>query len=128
MIIYENKRAEKTEEERVSEILSRSAEWGDEMCQWLIDKNYNPKDDARVSGILQSFETFGVETCQNLLRQSIGIGMTSEMVQLSLGKPNNIDNREVREKWEKYRWIYGIPRQGAAYFGFKNGKVTKIKN
>jgi len=54
-------------------------------------------------------------------------GCTDEMVSYSLGKPTTIDNREVTAKCVKFRWIYGVPRQGASYIWFKDGKVTKIK-
>ena len=53
--------------------------------------------------------------------------MTDKMVKLSLGEPTSIDNREISDRGEKFRWIYGIPRKGAAYIWFKDCVVTKIR-
>ncbi|VAW42892.1 hypothetical protein MNBD_CHLOROFLEXI01-2192 [hydrothermal vent metagenome] len=70
---------------------------------------------------------WGEEMCQSLIQKKVALGMTDEMVRLSLGEPTNIDNREISDKGEKFRWIYGIPRRGTAYIWFKDGVVTKIR-
>jgi len=44
---------------------------------------------------MQKFDGFGTDLCQSLLQRKISIGMTTEMVKLSWGKPNNVDNREI---------------------------------
>ncbi|MBV6396888.1 MAG: hypothetical protein HFACDABA_02490 [Anaerolineales bacterium] len=121
----EAKRKE-AEEKRVEEILAHKAEWGEEMCQWLIEKGINTTQE-RVVEIMKQIDTFKVETCRNLIERKILLGMTDEMVRLSLGKPTSIDNKEVSAQTEKFRWIYGIPRRGATYISFKDGKVTNIK-
>lgn len=114
------------EEKRVQGILFHKNEWGDEMCQWLIDNDIDTSNQATLE-ILNNLQDWGKETCQDLLKRRISIGMTSEMVALAVGDPTSIDDRVVSEKEEKYRWIYGTPRQGATYIWFKNGIVTKIK-
>lgn len=114
------------EEKRVEEILTHRTEWGEEMCQWLIEKGINITQE-RVVGIMKQIDTFRVETCRNLIERKILLGMTDEMVRLSLGEPTSIDNKEVYAQGEKFRWIYGIPRMGATYISFKDGIVTNIK-
>jgi len=121
----EEKRKE-AEEKRVEEILAHKAEWGEEMCQWLIEKGINTTQE-RVIEIMKQIDTFKVETCRNLVERRILLGMTDEMVRLSLGEPTSIDNKEVSAQSEKFRWIYGYPRRGATYISFKDGKVTNIK-
>ncbi len=113
------------EEERVQDILGRKGELGDEMCQWLINNDINT--DMRVNEILQQFTQFGEETCKDIIQTRIAIGMTNEMVRLSRGKPTTIDNHIITSRSEKIRWVYGIPRRGATYVWFRNGKVVKIK-
>lgn len=114
------------EEKRVEEIFAHRTEWGEEMCQWLIEKGINTAQE-RVVEIMKQIDTFRVETCRNLIERKILLGMTDEMVRLSLGEPTNIDNKEISAQGEKFRWIYGIPRRGATYISFKDGKVTNIK-
>ena len=124
---YTKKQEEAKEQARVEDIQSHQSEWGEDMCNWLVQNKFTLSN-ARVAGIMQKFDEFGAETCQNLLQQKIGIGYTDEMVRLSLGEPTSVDNKEITEKWEKFRWIFGVPRQGAVYIWFKDGKVTKIKS
>ena len=126
----EEKRAllrKQAEEKRIENILAHRSEWSEEMCQWLIGIGADIND-ARVAGIMQQIDEWGIEMCQNLIQRRIGLGMTDKMVRLSLGEPTNVDNREINDKTEKFRWIYGIPRKGAAYIWFKDGVVTKIKH
>jgi hypothetical protein len=124
LIYYSHK---KSEEKRIGEILSHQTEWGEEMCKWLVGMSVNLKD-MRVAKIMQRYNEFGKEVCQKLLQKTLSIGMTDEMVMLALGQPSSVDNREISERGEKFRWIYGTPRQGAAYIWFKDGKVVKIKH
>jgi hypothetical protein len=123
LIWYSGKKAE---EKRVSEILAHQGEWGEEMCQWLIRNRYKLSE-PRTMAIMNNFQAWGKETCQKLLQKTIAVGSTAEMVGLSLGRPTSMDEKTLTEKDEKIRWIYGVPRQGATYIWFKNGKVTKIK-
>jgi hypothetical protein len=128
LIWYQIKNAQnrkQRESERVEAILTHREEWGVDVCQYLIESKREL--DERVTGIMAHGDEWGHDTCFNLLQQTIGIGMTSEMVRLSLGEPDTVDNRDATKTGEKYRWIYGVPRQGAAYIWFKNDKVTRIK-
>lgn len=118
--------SKKGEEKRVNEIQAHSGEWGDEMCQWLIQNKYRATD-PRTIAIMNKYQEWGKETCQKILQSKFSIGDTDEMVSLALGKPSSIDEQTITEKDVKFRWIYGTPRQGATYIWFKNGKVTKIK-
>lgn len=118
--------AQRAEAKRVNDIRAHQGEWGQGMCQWLIESNYRVSD-PRVMGIMSKFQPWGPETCQKLLQKTIAIGHTDEMVRLALGNPTSMDDHTITEKDEKIRWIYGVPRQGAVYIWFKNGKVTKIK-
>lgn len=116
----------KNEDKRVEEILAHSKDWGDEMCNWLIENGIQLSD-PRIDRIMSQYNTLGSETCQNLIQRKISIGMKAELVKLSLGSPTTVDNQEVTAKSEKFRWVFGIPRQGAVYIWFKDGIVTKIK-
>jgi hypothetical protein len=54
--------------------------------------------------------------------------MTPEMVVLSWGRPQKIDDREVLANGtRKERWIYGQKGKSANYVYFKNGLVERIK-
>jgi hypothetical protein len=116
----------KREEERVQGIMSHKDEWGDDMCQWLIEGRYTLAD-ARVKGILDNWQPLGQEKCQRLLHKTIAIGDTDNMVRLALGEPTSIDEQTITERDSKFRWIYGVPRRGATYVWFRHGQVTKIK-
>ena len=110
---------------RVSGIIANLDEWGEDFCRFLITGKYQL--DTRVSGIASHIGEWGKETCINLLQKIIGIGMSADMVRLSLGEPTTIDQRDVSSKGEKYRWIYGVPRHGAAYIWLQDDKVKRIK-
>jgi len=96
------------------------------MCQWLIENNVN-LDDKRAEGILTRFDQWGEDICQLLIERRICLSMTDDMLRLALGEPTTIDQEEVSERGEKFRWIYGVPRRGATYIWFRDGKVTKFK-
>ena len=70
---------------------------------------------------------WGDEICDHLINRWVGLGMTEEMLRLSWGSPTYIDSKEFSSKGSACRWVYGIPRRGAKYVWFKNGKVQKIK-
>ena len=116
----------KAEEQRIAEIEAHRMEWGDELSQWLIVGGIDTSE-PRVSAILNHVERWGTNTVKALINKQITVGFTDNMVRLGLGKPTSIDNEEITEKWHKCRYIYGVPRQGATYIWFKDGKVTKIK-
>ena len=117
----------KTQEDyRVQAILSHNADWGDEMCQWMIANKINPHKPATMN-IMNKYQEWGKDNCQRLLQQKIEVGMTNEMIQAAYGKPPVIDEKETTARDEKYRYVYGRPRKDATYVWFKNGVVTKIK-
>lgn len=120
------KRQREIEEKRVQETLSHAGEWGDEMCQWVVEHKIEPNRETTIE-IMSKLPQWGKDICKPLLEQKINIGMTVEMVTLALGVPTIVDEKVVTAKGEKFRWVYGIPRQGAIYIWFKNGTVTKIK-
>ena len=41
--------------------------------------------------------------------------------------PQRIASLTLWAKGEKYRWIYGVPRHGAAYIWFKDDEVVRIR-
>jgi len=116
----------KAEENRIAEIEAHRMEWGDELTQWLIYEGIDASE-SRVSAVLNHVEIWGIQKVMALIKKQISIGFTYTMVRLSLGKPTSIDNEEITEKWHKFRYIYGVPRQGATNIWFKDGIVTKIK-
>jgi hypothetical protein len=121
--------AKKNEEKRINSILICKNVWGEEVCRWLIDNKINLKD-YRAQAIMAGFQQNGwdFDTCKALFAGEIALGMTDRMVRAFLGTPSSIDEKEVSEKGETFRYIYGAPQKGATYIWFKNGQVTKIKN
>jgi hypothetical protein len=124
-IVRYNKAIKRREAERVAAISAHQADWGEEICKILIAGKHQLE--GRVNDIMSHLDEWGQDTCKDLLQRNIGIGMSVDMVRLSLGEPTTIDNRDVSAKGEKYRYIYGVPRHGAAYIWFKDGEVTRIK-
>lgn len=114
------------EDTRSQAILSHRAEWGDDMCQWMITNKINPHKPVTIN-IMSRYHDWGRDNCQRLLQQKIEAGMTCEMVEAAYGKPPVIDERETTARDERYRYVYGRPRRDATYIWFKNGVVTKIK-
>lgn len=92
---------------RVSGIMANLDGWGEDFCRFLITEKYQL--DTRVTGIVSHIGEWGEDTCKKLLQKIIAVGMSADMVRLSLGEPTTIDNRDVSAKGEKYRWIYGVP-------------------
>lgn len=115
-----------TEQKRVASILEHKGEWGDDMCQWLIGGKYRLTD-IRTAVIMKNYGELGQDACQRLLQKKIIIGDSADAVKLAWGAPSGTDEQVISEKDNKFRWIYGVPRKGASYVWFKNGKVTKIK-
>lgn len=114
------------EEKRVNTILLYENEWGEDMCQWLIDNRIDINN-WNVREVMCYFQEWGQDICKKLLMREIELDMKVEMVTAALGKPSFIDNEERTSRTEKYRYVYGVPRYGATYIWFKDGKVTKIK-
>jgi hypothetical protein len=84
-------------------------------------------ENKRRTSIRAHQSEWGQDVCRDLISRRISIDMTQEMVKLSLGAPDTIDQQEITRTRTKERWIYGQPRKNATYIWFTNGKVTKIK-
>lgn len=126
--MLDHKEAERRmqEDSRVQGILAHRKEWGNEMCQWMIDNRVNPYKPSAIN-IMNRYRDWGGDNCQRLLQQKIEPGMTDEMIIAAYGNPPVIDERETTAKDERYRYVYGRPRRDATYIWFKNGVVTRIK-
>lgn len=111
---------------RADEILAHREEWGEEMCEWLVDNRFRITD-PRTREIMDKYQEWGKDLCQRLLLKRIGIRDTREMVRLALGAPTHVDEQLITERGGRFRWVYGKPRQRPTYIWFKNGYVTKIK-
>jgi hypothetical protein len=107
-------------------ILARQAEWGDDMCQWMVANQINPYKPTTIN-IMNRYRDWGADNCQRLLQQQIEPGMTDEMVRAAYGNPPVIDEKETTVKDNRYRYVYGRPRRDATYIWLKNGVVTRIK-
>lgn len=91
------KRAIELELDRLEAIEEHQLEWGDYFTQVVTEKSLVPD-------------------------------MTPIMVQLSWARPNAIYQQQITKTGiNKERWVYGIPRRGARYIYFTNGKVSKIQ-
>ncbi len=85
-------------------------------------------EEERRAKILEHESTWGKSICESIISRKIGIDMTQEMVKLAWGQPSDIDQKEISKTGKsKERWVYGIPRRGANYVWFADGKVSKIK-
>lgn len=82
----------------------------------------------RRAAIMAHAGEWGAQIIEAILARRLAIDMNTDMVQLSWGRPNYVDEKEVTSKSTKERWVYGQPRRGARYVWFANGKVTKIKS
>jgi hypothetical protein len=114
------------ESNRVQGILAHKSEWGNDMCQWMIDNRINPYKPSTIS-IMNRYSDWGRDNCQRLLQQRIEPGMTDQMVIAACGTPPIVDEKESTAKDERYRFVYGRPRRDATYIWFKNGVVIRIK-
>jgi len=126
MLTHQEEERRDQEDKRGQIILSHKADWGDEMCQWMIDNQINPHKPATMN-VMNKYAEWGKDNCQRLLQQKIEIGMTNEMVTFALGNPPIIDEKETTATDQRYRYVYGRPRRDATYIWFKNGVVTRIK-
>lgn len=126
MLDHKESERKTQEDNRIRGILSHKAEWGNDMCQWMIDNHINPYKPTTIT-IMSRYRDWGPDNCQRLLQQRIEAGMTDEMVIAAYGVPPVIDERETTAKDEKYRYVYGRPRRDATYIWFKNGVVIRIK-
>jgi hypothetical protein len=126
MLDHKETERKNQENNRVQGILAHKSEWGNDMCQWMIDNNINPYKPSTIN-IMNRYPDWGRDNCQRLLQQRIEPGMTDQMIIAAYGNPPVIDERETTAKDERYRYVYGRPRRGATYIWFKNSVVTKIK-
>ena len=125
-IVGNEEARQKREKQRIATIRSNQPEWGEAICEYLIQAGQDPNS-LRVGWILSHIDEWSREDCLLLLRRGVRIGMPFEMVMVAMGDPDIVDCREVNAKWEKYRWIYGTPRHGAAYIWFKDDHVVRMR-
>ena len=126
MLSHNEAERKSQEDHRVKGILAHKNEWGNEMCQWMINNRINPYKPSTIN-IMNHYREWGQDNCQRLLQQRIEPGMTDQMILAAYGTPPVIDEKESTVKDERYRYVYGRPRRDATYIWFKNGVVTKIK-
>ena len=126
MLSHNEAERKSQEDHRVKGILAHKNEWGNEMCQWMIDNRINPYKPSTIN-IMSHYRDWGQDNCQCLLQQRIEPGMTDQMILAAYGNPPLIDEKESTAKDQRYRYVYGRPRRDATYIWFKNGVVVKIK-
>jgi hypothetical protein len=114
------------EQARVKEINSYRAMWGDFLCDLLIKEGIGLNDRVRKAMSLRGQWPDNILAC--IVRKQLAIDMTEEMVALSWGSPNNIEQKQLTKKGVKTRWTYGTPRRDARYVWFTDGCVTKIES
>jgi hypothetical protein len=86
------------------------------------------KEVKRQAEIVSHRDLWGDAICALIIKKSISVDMTQEMVLLSWGLPRSKDQHEITKSGTKIRWVYGIPRQNARYIWFKGNVVVKIKS
>jgi hypothetical protein len=125
----EDKERKEREEQQLlqKKQLQKEREKRQEEWRFQQEKEQKEREEKWAQEILSHNNEWGSATCQMVLDRKIKLGMTVEMVTLALGTPTTVDEKIITEKDKSFRWIYGIPRQGATYLWFKNGQVTKIK-
>ena len=112
------------ENARKVDILAHKADWGEDICQVLIEQGYNVDD--RLASIMAHLHEWGDTTVKLLLLRTVSEGMTDAMVKLSLGEPSSIDDVERTEKVVRQRWVYGNMQRHARTILFENGVVSKV--
>ncbi len=112
------------EKEREVDIMAHKADWGEDICQVLIEQGYSVDD--RLTAIMAHLHEWGDTTVKLLLLRTVSEGMTDAMVRLSLGEPTTIDDVERTEKIVRQRWVYGNMQRHAKTILFENGVVAKV--
>jgi hypothetical protein len=85
-------------------------------------------EEERRTRIISKRNEWGDAICKAVYQRKVAIDMTEDMVLEAWGHPTSIDQKEITKKGvNKERWVYGVPRKGANYIYFKNGKVDKLK-
>lgn len=64
---------------------------------------------SRIDANRPLYESFPVEMRQAILDGRIEKGMTPAMVEMSIGKPAQIESRQARRGIVEEVWIYGVP-------------------
>ena len=70
---------------------------------------------------------WGDKVVDMLLKRQMDVGMTSEMVLLSWGKPDTVENIKKTSSGQVIRFVYGKPRQGATYIYLQDNRITRIE-
>jgi hypothetical protein len=96
VMVYGAYETAKKEERRRAAILTKQAEWGDALCQTLINKKIAP-------GMSKEMVALSWGNPRDIDKKEI-----------------------TKTGIDKERWVYGVPRKNANYIYFKNGEVDKI--
>lgn len=80
--------------------------------KWLLSK---------AGQVWKQHPTWDVATCDGVARREVWIGMTSEQVIASLGRPNHI-NSDIAATGTTEQWVYG-----GDYIYIEAGKVTHLQ-
>lgn len=120
----ENKKSE--ERNRVKSILDEKLYLGEAFSEWMIQNKvdiYHP----RINHLLSKINDWGNTIVQALIENEIAIGMTEEMVRLSLGDPNQIMSQEYNEDGNMVNWVYNSNENNIIGIWIKDGVVINIE-
>ena len=84
----------------------------------------------RIQTIQSQNPDWGQATVQKLANWQIELGMTSEMVQAALGKPDSVSREGGEEVWGYGKWIAGYRRDyrsNVYRVYFEDDKVIRTK-
>ncbi len=120
----ENK--DREERNRVKSISDEKSYYGEAFSQWLI-KNKIDIYESRIYRLLSKVNEWGSIRVQELIEKEIVIGMTEEMVKLSLGEPLQVEPQEENEGEKMIKWVYEIDEKDFLDIWIKDNVVIKIK-
>lgn len=81
------------------------------------------QEEKKQQLIVEVAKKYGHNKAEKLVNGIIWVGCTKEMVELSWGKPQDV-NTTVTAYSKREQWVYGI----GSYVYFEDGKVTVIQN
>ena len=116
----------KEERNRVKNILEEKGYYGEEFSQWLI-KNKIDIYEPRIHHLLSKVNEWGSKRVQDLIEMEITIGMTEEMVKLSLGEPLQVEPQEENEGEKMIKSVYEIREKNYIDIWIKDGGLIKIE-
>ncbi len=121
------KLGEKTanDRDRVKSILEEEEFWGKDFSQWLIKNNIDIFD-LRINQIVDRRKEWGEERIKQLLEENIQIGMTEEMVKLSMGEPAEIIYLDSALTMDNFKWVYQQSKRKVINIHFENQIVSLV--